>query len=103
MRRSLGKMSKRTRLLGLSTERLTVNKLMKTFAIGDDVVLNLQSRYEGMPHPRYRGRHGKVMSTRGRAYIVRIRDGRMLKDLTITSMHLEPASTHTTKLSGKSA
>lgn len=89
MRRSLGKMSKRSRLLGKKNQILTVSELVKEFAVGADVVVAHVSRFSGMPHPRYRGRHGKVIGRRGKAYVVRIRDGDSIKELIIPPVHLQ--------------
>lgn len=84
-------MSKRSRLLGMTKNKLTVNQLVKPFKEGDNVVIDLKVRYTGMPHPRYRGRHGTVVGTRGKAYLVKIRDGRMEKELVIPGVHLQQA------------
>jgi large subunit ribosomal protein L21e len=44
-----------------------------------------------MPHPRYRGRTGRIAATRGKAYVVLVKDGRMEKELVIPPVHLRPA------------
>ena len=91
MRRSLGKMSKRTRALGQSARKLTVPGLVSSFKVGQTVSIDSQSKYSGMPHPRYRGRTGTITETRGKAYVVRIRDGNMEKSLIIPPVHLRLA------------
>lgn len=91
MRRSLGKMSKRSRALGAAARKLTVPGLLSSFKVGQIVSLDPQSKYSGMPHPRYRGRTGMIVQTRGKAYVVKIRDGRMMKDLIIPPVHLRAA------------
>ena len=88
MRRSLGKMSKKSRALGAAARRLTIPGLVSSFGVGDCVSIDPQSKYSGMPHPRYRGRTGTIVDTRGKAYVVRIRDGRMEKELTLPPVHL---------------
>lgn len=88
MKRSLGKMSKRTRLLGAAKRRLTPSKLVYNYKVGDLVILDHQSRYEGMPHPRYRGRVGTILATRGKSYEIEIRDGNSLKMLVVPGVHL---------------
>lgn len=90
MRRSLGKMSKRTRLLGKSGRKLTPTMMMKRYSVGQLVRIAPQSRYEGMPHPRYRGKTGAVIEERGRAYVVQIQDGNSAKPLVVPSVHLKP-------------
>ncbi len=94
MKRSLGKMSKRSRLLRkrIGARRLGITKLVKSFAIGDRVHIDHKSAYfGGMPHPRYRGRIGTVVGKRGEAFIVEIQDYRMTKKLIIPVVHLERA------------
>ena len=88
MKRSLGKMSKRTRLLGAAKRRLTPTVLVKKYKIGDMVILDHQSKYEGMPHPRYRGRVGRIIAQRGRAYEIEIKDGNCTKMLVVPPVHL---------------
>ena len=89
MRRSLGKMSKRSRALGHAQRKLTVPGLMGSFKVGDVVAVDSQSQYSGMPHPRYRGRTGTVVGKRGDSYLVRITDGNAVKELAISPVHLE--------------
>ncbi len=88
MRRSLGKMSKRSRALGHAARKLTVPGLISGYSLGDRVAIDSQSKYSGMPHPRYRGRTGTITETRGKAYVVRIRDGNMMKNLVVPPVHL---------------
>ncbi len=88
MRRSLGKMSKRSRCLGHSRRKLTVSGLISSFSVGDRVALDSQSKYSGMPHPRYRGRTGVITEVRGKSYVVEINDGNMRKELIIPPVHL---------------
>ncbi|MCX6770153.1 MAG: 50S ribosomal protein L21e [Candidatus Micrarchaeota archaeon] len=88
MRRSLGKMSKRSRALGQASRKLTIPGLICAYEIGNCVAIDTQSKYSGMPHPRYRGRTGNIMAKRGKAYVVRITDGNALKDLIIPPVHL---------------
>ncbi len=88
MRRSLGKMSKRTRNLGMAQRKLTVAQRVRRYAVGSRVALDHQSQHDGMPHPRYRGRVGTILGIRGQSYEVQITDGRALKILIIPSVHL---------------
>ncbi|MDO8339202.1 MAG: hypothetical protein Q7T16_00940 [Candidatus Burarchaeum sp.] len=88
MRRSLGKLSKRTRLLRRrSRTSLSVSQRLKQLAVGDEVHLtHMTSR--SMPHPRYRGRTGTIVGKQGSAYLVRIADHNMIKRLVIEGVHL---------------
>ena len=89
MRRSLGKMSKRSRALGKSKRRLTIPGLVSSYSVGDCVSIDSQSKHLGMPHQRYRGRTGTIVATRGKAYIVEIRDMNARKQLIIPPVHLK--------------
>lgn len=91
MKRSLGTMSKRTRLLGMRRKALSVAVQLRKFGVGSRVVVDHQARYAGMPHPRYRGRNGVIVAARGNAYEVEIKDGRMKKVLVVPSVHLKLA------------
>ena len=93
MRRSLGKMSKRSRALGHAARKLTVPGLVSGYKVGDRVSIDSQSKYSGMPHPRYRGRTGIITAARGKAYVVAIMDGNMAKDLIIPPVHLRKVGT----------
>jgi len=92
MRRSLGKMSKRSRSLGHAARKLTVPGLISSFKVGQAVCIDPQSKYSGMPHPRYRGRTGIITETRGKAYVVKINDYNAVKSLIIPPVHLRIAN-----------
>lgn len=85
-------MSKRTRPLGHAKRKLTVPGLISGYKVGDRVAIDSQSKYSGMPHPRYRGRTGLITDTRGKAYVVEIYDGQMRKELIIPPVHLRLVS-----------
>jgi large subunit ribosomal protein L21e len=81
-------MSKRSRALGAAKRTLTVPGLISSYLVGDRVAIDSQSKYSGMPHPRYRGRTGLIIDTRGKAYVVQVQDGNMLKELVVPPVHL---------------
>jgi large subunit ribosomal protein L21e len=89
VKRSLGKMSKRTRLLGMCAKRMTAATLVRKYEIGNSVSITPQSRYCGMPHPRYRGLCGEIVKKRGNAYVVEVQVGNALKTLIIPPVHLQ--------------
>jgi len=94
MKRSLGKMSKRSRLLRkrISERRLGVPRLVKTFEIGQAVCIDHKSGYfSGMPHPRYRGKRGVVVGRRGNAYLIEVKVYNAVKELIVPAVHLEIA------------
>ncbi|MBI5159219.1 50S ribosomal protein L21e [Candidatus Micrarchaeota archaeon] len=91
MKRSLGQISKRSRLLRkrVTERRFGLSKLLKKFKVGENVTVTPKMGYAGMPHPRYRGRSGVILSTRGKAYVISIRDHDAMKQLIIPSVHLQ--------------
>ena len=91
MKRSLGKMSKRSRLRArVGHRRLGIPSIVKSFQQGERVAIDPKSGHFGnMPHPRYRGRHGVIIGRRGSAYVVEVRDYGALKKLIIPALHLE--------------
>jgi len=68
--RSLLKKEKRER--GLSP----INRILREYAAGDRVVVKIDpSTVKGMPHKRFHGKTGTVLSKRGRAYLVNVHMG----------------------------
>jgi large subunit ribosomal protein L21e len=91
MKRSVGKFSKRTRCLRkrVGEKSIPMRRLLGSFSIGDKVCINLAPSQEGLPHPRYRGRHGVIVGTRGKSYMVDVKVGKSYKRLIVPSMHLK--------------
>ncbi|CAG0976827.1 MAG: 50S ribosomal protein L21e [Candidatus Methanoperedens sp.] len=84
-RKSRYKLKKTVREKGLSP----ISRAIQEFQEGDIVNIDLDpSIQNGMPHPKFQGRTGKVMSQRGRAYIVEVRDGGLMKEVIILPEHL---------------
>jgi large subunit ribosomal protein L21e len=89
VKRSLGQLSKRTRLLRKRVRsKLSMGRLMREFEIGDRVSLDYVCSESGMPHPRYRGRSGIIIGKRGNAYVVEIKDMSATKRLVVPPVHL---------------
>lgn len=88
VKRSHGTFSSYTRKLK-SKKKLGVTQIFRQFADGDRVVISLKPGHPGMPHPRYRGRHGVVVGKQGSSYLVEVRDGNAKKVLISKPMHLE--------------
>ncbi|HID47547.1 MAG TPA: 50S ribosomal protein L21e [Methanothermococcus okinawensis] len=66
-----------------------VTRALKEFKVGDIVHVVIDpSVHKGMPHPRFHGKTGTVVGQRGRAYIVRVRDGGKYKDIIAMPQHL---------------
>jgi len=81
---------RRTREKLRKTRRITVNQYFRRFNIGDSVAIRIESASaETMPHRRFLGITGKVTGTRGKAYIVEIKDSGKLKKIIVTPEHLK--------------
>jgi large subunit ribosomal protein L21e len=84
-RKSRYKLKKTVREKGLSP----ISRAIQEFAQGDLVNIDLDPGIQnGMPHPKFHGRTGRVMGQRGRAYIVEVRDGGLMKEVIILPEHL---------------
>jgi large subunit ribosomal protein L21e len=86
-RKSRHKLRKTVREKGMSP----ISRAIQLFEEGDIVNIDLDPGIQnGMPHPKFQGRTGKVTSQRGRAYIVEVRDGGLMKEVIILPEHLTP-------------
>ncbi len=84
-RKSRYKLRKTVREKGLSP----ISRAIQEFAEGDIVNIDIDSgMQEGMPHPKFQGKTGKVTGQRGRAYIVEVRDGKLIKEIIVLPEHL---------------
>ncbi len=80
------KLRKRVREKGIK-----ISRALQTFEVGDRVHIDIDPAvHKGMPHPRFQGRTGVVIGQRGRAYLVRVRDGNSYKTLFVRPEHLKP-------------
>ena len=75
----------------MQTKRhVTPNDFLRTFEIGQTVHVAMQPNIKGQGYSyiQFHGLTGKVIGTRGKAYIVEIRDGGMVKKLILEAVHL---------------
>jgi len=73
--------------------KTTLRKILQSYGEGDKVVVNIDSSvHKGMPHRRFHGRVGVVMSKRGRSYVVHVTQGDATKEIIIRPEHLTPYS-----------
>ncbi len=88
VKRPRGYLSKATR--SLKTKRkLTPKDFARQYEVGEKVLIKIQPYYKGaMPHPRYRGRVGRIVEKRGSAYVVEIKDGGKAKKIISHPVHL---------------
>ena len=82
--RSILRKSKRER------RRLFIGRTMHTYQEGDKVAVLDGAQQKGMPHRRFQGRTGEIAGTQGRAYVVRVADGNMMKTVVARPEHLRP-------------
>jgi large subunit ribosomal protein L21e len=86
-RKSRYKLKKTVREKGLSP----ISRAIQEFVGGDVVNIDLDpGMQDGMPHPKFHGRTGKVVGQRGRAYIVEVSDGGQKKEVIVLPEHLTP-------------
>jgi ribosomal protein L21E len=71
---------------------VTVAQIVRTFNVGDRVVVTPKARWDGMPHLRYTGRQGTIIEKRGKSYFVEVRDFSVKKRIIVGSVHLKLAS-----------
>jgi large subunit ribosomal protein L21e len=90
VKRSLGKMSKRTKILGKSAKKLTASQIVKEYQIGQKVVLVPHPSYpKGFFHPKFKGKIGTIIQKKGRGYDIEIFDGNKRKIISTTSEHIK--------------
>ena len=71
--------------------RLFIGRVMHTYEEGDKVASVLDgAQQRGMPHRRFQGRTGVISGSQGRAYVVRVADGNMMKTVVARPEHLRP-------------
>lgn len=67
--------------------------LLHEYKVGDKVLVKINSAYhKGMPHRRNQGKVGTVVASRGRAFILRVREMNKLKDIIVRPEHMVPYS-----------
>ena len=71
--------------------RLFIGRVMHNYEIGEKVAIVLDgAQQKGMPHRRFQGRTGVISGSQGRAYVVRVADGNMMKTVVARPEHLRP-------------
>jgi len=70
--------------------RPPITKFLQEFRKNQAVViLQEPSSQSGMPHPRFKGKMGKIIGKQGKAYIIEISDGNKVKKLIAKPEHLK--------------
>ncbi len=90
-KRSQGLFAGRTRHLARhhKPSLLSVSERIKSFKEGDRVAIVPKGNFKDIPHPRYRGKIGRVIERRGGAYVVELRIMNSVKRLTVPALHLK--------------
>ncbi len=68
--------------------KVSIRKYMQEFKKDDVVSIKVNPLYQAIPHPRFNGKTGKIVSVQGRAYYVSIADGGKKKNILVTPEHL---------------
>ncbi len=72
-------------------DKFTVNSRLRNFSAGDSVAIRTDSSSDSIPFRRFYGLTGTVEGTRGRAYIISIKDGNKPKKIIAKAEHLKAA------------
>jgi len=88
VKRSKGAYAGRTRKLK-GKSRVSVAQQVRTFNVGDKVVIAPKAKWLGMPHLRFSNRHGIVVEKRGKSYVVEVSDFSVKKKVIVGPVHLK--------------
>jgi len=68
-----------------------VTSIIQEFEEGQKVHIVVDSSVQkGMPHRRFHGRTGEIIGKQGRAWVLKINDGRSTKTVVARPQHLKP-------------
>ena len=87
VRKSYGKM-RGTRKKMAAGEKPALRRFLNVFDAGDIVHVDYLSS-SPLPHPKFQGRTGKVLSRIGNSYLVQVRDGNAMKKIVLRPEHLK--------------
>jgi len=80
----------RKKLTQKPARRPAITKFLQEFKENQQVVIAPEpSSHRGMPHPRFKGKIGKVIGKKGKSYIIEISDGNKVKKLIVRPEHLK--------------
>ncbi|MFH1403836.1 MAG: 50S ribosomal protein L21e [Candidatus Altiarchaeota archaeon] len=68
--------------------KVKIRRRLTEFEENQDVSIKIDPSYQKMPHPRFKGRTGKVVGRQGRSYFVKIIDGGKTKKILVQPEHL---------------
>ena len=88
-KKSKGFLNRATRSLRKrSRSKITVNKLLKEFKIGDKVLIRIERGFNNIPHRRYWGKIGEIIDKQGEFYKVKISNQNKEKYILVHPIHL---------------
>jgi large subunit ribosomal protein L21e len=82
---------RRTRSLRIKPRergKLKISRYLQRFNEGETVSISIDPSYQAIPHPRFKGRSGRVTGKQGRCYFVEIMDGKKKKEVLVAPEHL---------------
>ncbi len=71
----------------LRAKKITITRRLQKFNVGDIVNIDIVPG-EKMPFHRFQGSTGRIVDTRGRSYVVEIKDGKKLKTIITKPEHI---------------
>ena len=87
-RRTRSVMQNRVRDRGLSP----ITRIFQKFEVGEKADINLDpSIHKGMPHVRFHGHTGTIVRMQGKAYVIDVKMGDMMKQVIVRPEHLRKA------------
>lgn len=85
-RRTRAKLRKKVRDKG----KIKIRRYLQKFKKGEKVVIKPEhSVQKGLPGKRFWGKSGDVVESRGRAYVVEVKDGNKHKRVIVSKVHLK--------------
>ncbi len=96
MRKSKGYRNNTRRLLSRNPRergKISLSRLLHAYKEGEKVVVKIDaSVHSGMPHRRFHGKIGTIVTKRGRSYVVDVPQGDSIKEIIVRPEHLVPYS-----------
>ena len=67
-----------------------LTKFLYEYEPGSSVIIKIDpSQQKSLPHRRFHGKIGKVLSKRGRGYVVSVAQGDSMREIIVRTEHLE--------------
>jgi large subunit ribosomal protein L21e len=67
-----------------------IGKILQDYAPGSQVIIRMDSSTQkSMPHKRFHGKIGTIITKRGRGYVISVPQGNSVKQIITRSEHIE--------------